>query len=250
MSYFSYNSKKVYYIEIGKGIPLLLLHGNTASSNMFMNVVQEYSSKYKVILIDFLGHGQSDRLKVFPIDLWYDEAQQVITFLKLKGYEKVLLIGSSGGALVALNVALERPELVDKVVADSFEGEKPIDAVTENIVKNREYSKKNTGTVMFYKAMHGDDWESVVDNDTLAVSEHAKNISVFFHKQLSELIQPILFVGSKEDELIPNIGQIYTNIISKIGHGEKVIHEHGGHPAIISNQEAFVERTKLFFDKK
>lgn len=250
MSYFNYNSKKVYYTETGEGQPLLLLHGNTASSAMFMNIVEEYSPKYKVILIDFLGHGKSDRLEVFPIDLWYDEAQQVITFLKLKGYEKVLLLGSSGGALVALNVALEQPGLVDKVVADSFEGEKAIDAVTENIIQDRENSKKNTWAVMFYKAMQGDDWESVVDNDTLAVSEHAKNIGAFFHKQLSELFQPILFTGSKEDELIPNIGQIYTNLISEIGHGEKVIYEHGGHPAMMSNQKAFAKRTKLFFDLK
>lgn len=43
---------------------------------------------------------------------------------------------------------------------------------------------------------------------------------------------------------------IYTNLISEIGHGEKVIYEHGGHPAMMSNQKAFAQRTKLFFDKK
>ena len=32
MSYFHYQSKKIYYKEIGSGKPLVMLHGDTASS--------------------------------------------------------------------------------------------------------------------------------------------------------------------------------------------------------------------------
>ena len=102
---------------------------------MFLDIIESYTSNYKVILIDFLGHGKSDRLEEFPIDLWFDEAQQVISFLKEKKYNNVNLIGSSGGALVAINVALETPELVDKVIADSFEGEMSLKEFTKNIIK-------------------------------------------------------------------------------------------------------------------
>ena len=42
MSFFNYKNKKVYYEEIGSGKPVLLLHGNTASSNMFLDVVKLY----------------------------------------------------------------------------------------------------------------------------------------------------------------------------------------------------------------
>lgn len=166
MSYFNYQSKRIFYTEIGSGKPLLLLHGNTASSNMFLNIANLYAEKYKVILIDFLGHGKSDRLEKFPADLWYEEAQQVIEFLSQKNYNNVFLLGSSGGALVAINIALERPDLVSKVIADSFEGTSAIDAFTANIVNDREFSKQNEGARRFYQAMQGDDWESVVDNDT------------------------------------------------------------------------------------
>ena len=94
MSFFNYKNKKVYYEEIGTGKPVLLLHGNTASSNMFLDIIESYTSNYKVILIDFLGHGKSDRLEEFPIDLWFDEAQQVISFLKEKKYNNVNLFKS------------------------------------------------------------------------------------------------------------------------------------------------------------
>lgn len=124
MAFFEYQGKQLYYQELGVGHPLLLLHGNTASSNMFYHVAEQYAKYYRVILLDFLGHGQSERLEEFPTDLWFEEAQQAIAFLRWKQYENVYLLGSSGGALVAINVALEAPELVGKVIADSFEGER------------------------------------------------------------------------------------------------------------------------------
>lgn len=251
MSYFNYKSKKVYYSEVGEGRPLLLLHGNTASSNMFTDIVNDFSDKHRVILIDFLGHGKSDRLNKFPADLWYDEAQQVIQFIKEKGYKDVDIIGSSGGALVAVNVALEVPELVHKVIADSFEGEKALDAITGNIEKERSESKLDKGAKMFYYAMNGDDWETVVDNDTQAICEHANDIKCFFHKPLSELRAGILLTGSKGDEFLSMMGQdfyqdMFTDFVWKIGHGRIHIFNSGGHPAILSNKDEFVRLAKDF----
>ena len=68
MSYFNYQSKKIYYKETGSGKPIVFLHGNTASSRMFELILPLYEDKFHVILIDFLGHGKSDRLEEFPAD--------------------------------------------------------------------------------------------------------------------------------------------------------------------------------------
>ncbi|MEL7648417.1 MAG: alpha/beta hydrolase [Sedimentibacter sp.] len=255
MSYFKYESKNIFYEEIGTGKPLLLLHGNTASSNMFLSIAAKYASEYKVILFDFLGHGKSDRLQCFPADLWYEESKQVIEFLKQKEYHDVFLLGSSGGALVAINVALERPDFVRKVIADSFEGETPLEMVTSNIVGEREFSKQDAGARIFYKTMHGDDWESVVDNDTNAIAEHAISIGRFFHKPLSELQTDILMTGSNEDEFAVCVdkdfyGKTYSKMIKDIGHGSICIFEHGGHPAMLSNQDKFIEETLMFLADK
>lgn len=58
MAYFEYENKHIYYNEFGSGIPLLFLHGNTASSRMFSEIVWQYKNDFKVTLIDFLGHGK------------------------------------------------------------------------------------------------------------------------------------------------------------------------------------------------
>ncbi len=233
---------------------MLLLHGNTASSNMFSNFTNQYAEKYKVVLLDFLGHGKSDKLEQFPVDLWYEEAQQVIEFLTQKEYHDVSILGSSGGALVAINVALERPDLVRKVIADSFEGTIPIDAFTANIVNDREFSKQNVGARMFYQAMQGDDWESVVDKDTNAIAKHAKLIGEFFHKPISTLQADIILTGSNEDEFLTCVDiefyrKTYSRMIKEIGHGDFYLFEHGGYPAMLSNQTEFVKKTLSFLER-
>ena len=122
MAYFKYQGKSVYYEEYGQGASLIFLHGNTASSKMSELLMPLYAEKFRCILIDFLGYGQSDRVENFSPDMWYDEALQTIALAEHLQCGKVSLIGTSGGAWAAVNAALERPDLFHAVVADSFDG--------------------------------------------------------------------------------------------------------------------------------
>ena len=138
MSYFNYNGNKIFYEEFGNGEPLVLLHGNTVSSKFFTPIIPKLSEKYHVITLDFLGCGSSDRILECPEDLWFEWSNQAKALIKHLGYEKVNLIGCSGGAIAAINLALENPELLNAVVADSFEG----------LVANAEIAQ------LFYNTVH------------------------------------------------------------------------------------------------
>jgi pimeloyl-ACP methyl ester carboxylesterase len=249
MAYFKYDNHNIYYEEIGNGSPLFLLHGNTASSKMFDDVIALYKD-FQIILVDFLGHGKSDRLTAFPVDLWFSEAMQVIELIEQRQYGKAHLIGTSGGALVALNVALERGDLVNKVVADSFEGEKSLPCIAEIIANERHASKASEEGYGFWEYCHGHDWESVVDNDTAAVIKHDEWIKNFFHKDLSQLCVPVLLTASLKDEfaLSANLDfvEIYGSMIAKIKMGNLHLFESGGHPAMITNALAFASIAKEF----
>ena len=252
MPYFKYKSYDIYFQEIGVGTPLILLHGNTASSKMFAGIIDLYKDDYKLVLMDFLGHGKSDRLNVFPADLWHDEAMQVVRLIEAKNYERVNLIGTSGGALAALNVALERSDLVNAVIADSFEGEKSLDVVTDFIIDDRRQSKSHKEGYTFWQYCHGDDWENVVDNDTAAAVEHNKSIKNFFHKDISQLRVPVLFSASLEDEFtqIANIDfkKTYGEMFSKIKDGRMRLFQTGGHPAMLTNAVEFCNMAKDFLN--
>lgn len=98
MPYFSYENKRIYYEEYGKGTPVIFCHGNTASSRMFSLLIQLYGDGLHCILIDFLGCGRSDRTASFPSDIWIDEAKQVVSLAQHLELKEVSLIGTSGGA--------------------------------------------------------------------------------------------------------------------------------------------------------
>ncbi|MGY3750748.1 alpha/beta fold hydrolase [Vagococcus acidifermentans] len=246
MSFFNYQSYKIFYEEIGKGEPLVLLHGNTASSKMFEMILPLYQENFKVILIDFLGNGKSDRVEKFPPDLWFWQAQQIIVFLEQQNYGPVNLVGTSGGAYVAINTALERPDLVRKVVADSFDGRTLADDFAENLLREREFAKKDAMASQFYKWCQGDDWETVVDMDTQALVECAEKKLDLFPKSLESLEKPILILGSLEDEMCRNnIRQEYEEMNQLVSNGKIHLFQTGGHPAILTRAE---ESAKVITD--
>ena len=250
MSYFLYEGKKLFFEEVGFGNPLILLHGNTASCKMFSSVIPLFAEKYHVITMDFLGCGQSERLREWPTNLWYEWSKQAVALCEYKGFEKIDLIGCSGGAIAAINMALEHPQLVKAVVADSFEGIKADASVTEQIRMGRNYAKQNKGFCSMLQCMHGEDWEKVLDADTEAVVKHAQTVGEFFHRPISEHQSKLLLTGSAEDEMFPkgHYEELFHNICSQTSFAESYIFEHGGHPSMMSNMEEFVSICKEFFD--
>lgn len=249
MPFFKYKNKNIYYEEIGNGAPVLLLHGNTASSKMFDSLIDLYKDDYKLILIDFLGHGKSDRIDEFPTDFWFDEAMQAIELLRTNQYGKVNVIGTSGGALVALNIALEQGELVNKVIADSFEGEEALSLVADTIFDDRQQSKEEQWSIDFYRHNHGSDWEVVVDCDTDVMIRHYKTIKKFFHKDLDQLKVPVLLTASLKDEFaeLIDFNEVYQGMASKMANGKVHLLQTGGHPAMLSGANEFFDVAKAFF---
>ena len=181
MSYFMYQSKKIYYSETGNGKPVVFLHGDTASSRMFEPLLPLYEERFRVILVDFLGHGRSDRLTEFPADLWQEEARQTVALLEHLNCGKISLVGSSGGAWAAVNAGLLRPDLVDRIVADSFDGRTLAEDFADNLIKERSGAKQDEQAVWFYQWCQGEDWEQIVDMDTKAFVQCAEENLPLFH---------------------------------------------------------------------
>ena len=242
MSYFSYTDKQIYYEETGEGTPLILLHGNTSCGKMFDPIVPALAANYRVIVPDFLGNGRSDRVGKWPSDLWFEWAKQVKALCDHLGLEKVFLIGSSGGALAAINVTLEYPELVNAVIADSFMGLTADPGITDSIRIGRAQAKQFEGFVNYLKSIHGEDWEDVFDADTDAVLRHADEIGTFIHRPIEELKVRMLLTGSMEDDMFPkgHCMKLFEEICAGTDMAEMHVFEHGGHPAMLSNMDEFI----------
>lgn len=238
MSYFTYQSKKIFYSETGNGKPVIMLHGDTASSTMFEMLLPFYQENFKIILIDFLGNGKSDRVDEFPADLWISQARQVIALIEHLNYKKMNLIGTSGGAWVAVNTALKRPDLIEKIVADSFDGRTLADDFAENLIAERTFAKNDEFAKQFYEWCQGEDWEKVVDLNTKALTACAEKKLPLFQKPLETLTVPILFLGSLEDAMCrKDLSEEYEQMKQLVQNGKIYLFQTGAHPAIATNAE-------------
>ena len=249
MSYFEYKDKKVYYKTEGNGFPLILIHGNTSSSKMFFGVAKRLSKNHRIILIDLPGHGKSDRLSEFPTDWWFDNSIVVAELIKHLELPRVNIIGSSGGALIGLNLAIEYPDLINKIIADSFIGEHSTDNFINSLTEDRLRAMKNPLSMVFWYWNHGFDWKKIVNLDTsMQISFHTKH-GDFFHDSLSEIIAPTLLIGSKGDEFLPNIEDMYKDISNKIKNSRVHIFNKGSHPSVMSNPKEFIFTVNDFLGK-
>lgn len=239
MAIFSFENKKVYYKITGHGAPLILLHGNTVSSKMFKGIIKMYAKDFQVIVIDFPGHGKSERLKKFETDFWYYNSKVTFALIQKLKLSKISVIGTSGGALVAINLALEHPERINFLIADSFEGEYPLASFVNSIESDRNKDKKKFPAKLYWLYSHGPDWKKIVDLDTEVNLEFAKTGKSFFHKPISHLSVPTLLTGSMQDEYCDHLDNIYAELKKKNDLLKIHLFEKGFHPAMLSNKNEF-----------
>ena len=177
MPYFGFDDSQIYYEEHGKGTPVIFCHGNTASSRMFSLLMPLYEDDLHCILIDFLGCGRSDRTASFPSDIWIDEARQVVSLAQHLELEQVALLGTSGGAWVALNAAMMMKGSVSSLIADSFDGRTLNSSFSSNLIRERESAMKDEDARGFHEWCLGPDWQEIVHKDT----------KLFSHVQIPEI---------------------------------------------------------------
>jgi pimeloyl-ACP methyl ester carboxylesterase len=97
---------RLYAEELGRGPPVVLLHGLGGSGYTWRYMVPALARHHRVIAIDLKGFGRSDK----PRDDYYaalDQAAYVRSFLERRGLHGITLVGHSFGGAVAIALALD-----------------------------------------------------------------------------------------------------------------------------------------------
>jgi pimeloyl-ACP methyl ester carboxylesterase len=98
----------------GDGDPVLLLHGGLSDSTAWGSQAPALTEGHRVFLVDRRGHGKTpDTDAPFSYE---DMAAETIEFLEQVVGGPAALVGWSDGAIVALFVSMERPDLVPRQV--------------------------------------------------------------------------------------------------------------------------------------
>lgn len=110
------NDIEMNYEVRGEGDPIIFIHGSGASWKMWEPQIESFSRKYKMIMIDMRGHGESS--KHFPNDEYSMRviAQDLKSFLDSLGINKTHILGLSQGAVVAQLFAIENSKYIYKLV--------------------------------------------------------------------------------------------------------------------------------------
>ena len=111
------NGVEIYYEIHGSGSPLVLLHGGFGSIEMFGPVLAALAEKRQVIGVDLQGHG---RTPPFDRPMSFEAfATDVAELIKWLGYDKADVMGYSMGGNTALRLAIDHPDVVNKLIASS-----------------------------------------------------------------------------------------------------------------------------------
>ena len=104
----------VHYEVLGRGRPVILLHGWLGSWALWRDTMEVLSKEFRTYSLDFFGFGESlDRSANFSVENF---VQLVNQFMERLGIPKAPIVGHSMGGTVALAVALKYPKKTVKTI--------------------------------------------------------------------------------------------------------------------------------------
>ena len=113
------NGRKIHYLDYGEGPVVVFMHGSGAGASGHSNFKGNYpyfaQGGFRVLVPDLIGYGYSDKPDDadYPLSFFTKNVTQLLDHL---GIDEVMLIGNSLGGAIALDIALQRPALVSKML--------------------------------------------------------------------------------------------------------------------------------------
>ncbi|MEV0601991.1 alpha/beta hydrolase [Streptomyces sp. NPDC050315] len=206
--------------------PAVLLHCLGEDGEDWRGVVGQLATTHRVYALDLRGHGQSDWPGEYGFERWRDDA---IGFLRELRLDEVTLIGHSLGAVAALLLAAERPELVARLVLE--EAAPPLPAEPP-----QEVPEEPAGPAAF-------DWAAKA-----AVVAERNAPDPRWWDGLPRITAPTLVIGGGADSHIPQ--EHLARMTELIPHAELVTIDGAGHLVHEERPREFLEAVRGFLARE
>ncbi|NND35072.1 MAG: alpha/beta hydrolase [Saprospiraceae bacterium] len=108
--------RRVHYLELGRGQPLILLHGGGSNSCEWYNILQPLSKHFHLFVVDRPGCGLSDPIDYHGIDFQQSAVQFIKNFMDALSLNQASFLAQSMGGYFAISFAIQYPEYVDRLI--------------------------------------------------------------------------------------------------------------------------------------
>ncbi len=247
MPFFTFQGHRLFYRMQGNGPLLLVLPGNTASSACHEGELSHFGQQYCAVSMDFLGTGQSDRVAPWPADWFQQAAHTAAALIEHLGEKRAIVMGTSGGAIVATWLALLHPLRITALIADSEVAVYPPGFWHTAIAERAQYTP---GQVGFWTLAHGADWEDVVRADS-AMIQNIPTGEDIYGGILGKIACPVLLTASLVDDLLPrDVGEQLCAMARQIPDCQVFLTNQGGHPLMWNRPDDFRAVCDLFLHRQ
>jgi pimeloyl-ACP methyl ester carboxylesterase len=250
----------LYYRVIGRGTPLLLLHGLMASGLMFDPLVELLRHDFRIVIPDLRGHGQSGAMSG-PYDV-SGLAGDLEAVLGDAGCARANVFGYSHGGAVAQELARAQPQAVAKLFL--------VCTYACNVATLREYleglamvsllsaiSPRMVARLMLRlgrSAMPGMTAEKTVwmtdiigANDRQKMRAAAKGLLTFDSRPwLKDISAPTLVIAGAEDAAVP--AHHFRSLASGIPGAQGIVVPGAGHTLLWTHTEELAALVRAHAD--
>ncbi len=107
--------ERMHYLDEGQGDPILMVHGNPTWSFYYRDLVRAFYKSHRVVAVDHLGCGLSDKPQRYPYCLAQHirNLESLVLDLDLKN---ITLVVHDWGGPIGLGVAVRHPERFSRLV--------------------------------------------------------------------------------------------------------------------------------------
>lgn len=104
----------IHYREAGAGEAIVLMHINQQSSELYREMMTALAPHFRVVAVDFPGHGCSDHIDFQPTLADYGNAVDAV--MSALGLQRYTVLGEATGSGVAIELASTRKDKVVRCV--------------------------------------------------------------------------------------------------------------------------------------
>ena len=253
-----------HYLEAGAGPPLLLVHGGGAGADSWGNwkdCFAHFAPHFRVIAPDMIGFGKTD--KPSPETYVYDQPgrnRHLAGFIDAMDLSGVAIIGNSMGGASAIGVALDRPELLSKIVLMGSAGLPIPPKPSPHLLHNLQYDFTREGMRRVIGGLTAPGFEpgeemveyrfQLLENDEARAALSAINAETrkgtlnYDEDRLATIQHPVLVVNGKDDgvSILPRAYRFLELLPNSWGY----IVPHCGHWAMIEATDDFCGAVNRF----